>query len=84
MRAMQDQVEAFREESMRAAGAACGCAIPRLQRAHAVQGWSAEDILRHLHCFNLAAARSLDGDEAFAGFIGPLHGAGARTRPARR
>jgi len=67
---MQEQVEAFREES--SALQALLAAAPSLDYGAPTQfkSWSAEDILRHLHCFNLAAARSLDGEEAFAGFIG--------------
>ena len=66
---MEEQVEAFREESD--ALQALLAAEPSLDFSAPTQfkDWSAEDILRHLHCFNLAAARSLDGDEAFAGFI---------------
>ena len=62
---MEEQVEAFREESD--ALQALLAAEPSLDFSVPTQfkDWSAEDILRHLHCQPRRGA-ILDGDEAFA------------------
>lgn len=41
--------------------------------------WTLNNILRHLHVWNIAAGRSLEGDEAFAQFMAQLMG-GERLR----
>jgi uncharacterized protein (TIGR03084 family) len=38
------------------------------------KGWTINDILRHLHVWNIAAGKSLDGQEAFATFLEQLMG----------
>jgi uncharacterized protein (TIGR03084 family) len=42
--------------------------------------WTINNILRHLHVWNIAAGKSLDGEDAFAGFMAQLMGSGARLR----
>jgi uncharacterized protein (TIGR03084 family) len=44
------------------------------------KGWTINQILRHLHVWNIAAARSIAGEEAFGGFLRELMG-GERGRP---
>lgn len=38
------------------------------------KGWSINNILRHLHVWNIAAGKSLDGGEAFSAFLAQLMG----------
>ena len=38
------------------------------------KGWTINNILRHLHVWNIAAGKSLDGEEAFSAFLGALMG----------
>lgn len=38
------------------------------------KGWSINNILRHLHVWNIAAGKSLDGEEAFTAFLAQLMG----------
>ncbi len=44
------------------------------------KGWTINQILRHLHVWNIAAARSIGGEEAFAAFMRQLM-SGERGRP---
>lgn len=44
------------------------------------KGWTINNILRHLHVWNIAAARSIEGEEAFTTFLRQLMG-GERGRP---
>lgn len=36
------------------------------------KGWTINNILRHLHVWNIAAGKSLDGEDAFAAFLSAL------------
>jgi uncharacterized protein (TIGR03084 family) len=38
------------------------------------KGWTINNILRHLHVWNIAAGKSLDGEDAFAAFLAQLMG----------
>ncbi|MEQ1538221.1 MAG: TIGR03084 family metal-binding protein [Sphingorhabdus sp.] len=38
------------------------------------KGWTINNILRHLHVWNIAAGKSLDGEDAFAAFLSVLMG----------
>ena len=38
------------------------------------KGWTISQILRHLHVWNIAAGKSLDGEDAFSAFLGQLMG----------
>ena len=38
------------------------------------KGWTINQILRHLHVWNIAAGKSLDGEEAFSAFLAQLMG----------
>jgi uncharacterized protein (TIGR03084 family) len=38
------------------------------------KGWTIDNILRHLHVWNIAAGKSLDGEQAFSEFLAALMG----------
>ena len=38
------------------------------------KGWTINNILRHLHVWNIAAGKSLDGEQAFSAFLAQLMG----------
>jgi uncharacterized protein (TIGR03084 family) len=44
------------------------------------KGWTITNILRHLHVWNIAAGKSLDGEEAFSSFMAGLMAGGSRLR----
>ena len=45
------------------------CEMPTLFKA-----WTINQIIRHLHVWNIAAGKSLEGEEAFTAFLGALMG----------
>ncbi|PIE14072.1 MAG: TIGR03084 family protein [Rhodobacterales bacterium] len=45
---------------------------PELDRETLFKGWSVEDILGHLHMFDVAALKALQGPELFAKMAGPI------------
>lgn len=66
------QAEDFREESRALAALLEPLSAQDLQRETQFKGWSIEDVLGHLHLFNVAAETSLQGEEAFGTFIAPI------------
>jgi uncharacterized protein (TIGR03084 family) len=49
---------------------------PDYERETLFKGWSINNILRHLHVWNMAAAQSLESADHFAAFLGALMGGG--------
>ncbi|MFK7755175.1 MAG: TIGR03084 family metal-binding protein [Sedimentitalea sp.] len=47
------------------------------------KGWSIDDVIGHLHLFNVAAEISLQGDDAFAAFFAPLQAGIAQGQSLR-
>lgn len=66
------QAEDFREESRTLAALLEPLSAQDLQRETQFKGWTIEDVLGHLHLFNVAAETSLQGEEAFGTFIAPI------------
>lgn len=66
------QAEDFREESRALAALLEPLSAQDLQRETQFKGWSIEDVLGHLHLFNVAAETSLQGEQAFGAFIAPI------------
>ena len=66
------QAQDFREESRALAALLEPLSAQDLQRETQFKGWSIEDVLGHLHLFNVAAETSLKGEEAFGAFIAPI------------
>ena len=68
------QAADFREESAALAALVEPLAEADFERATLFKGWTINNVLRHLHVWNIAAARSIEGDEAFANFLKQLMG----------
>jgi uncharacterized protein (TIGR03084 family) len=66
------QAEDFRQESRALAAILDSASETDLQQPTQFKSWTIEDVLGHLHLFNVAAETSLKGEEAFAAFIGPI------------
>lgn len=78
------QAQDFRDES-----SALACQLLPLTDAEfeiptLFKGWTINNILRHLHVWNIAAGKSLEGDEAFADFMAKLMAGGPALRFAER
>lgn len=66
------QAEDFRQESNALAEILESLDEVDLQQVTQFKSWTIEDVLGHLHLFNVAAETSLRGEAAFAGFIAPV------------
>lgn len=66
------QAEDFRVESRALAAVIEPLSGEDLQRATQFKNWTIEDVLGHLHLFNVAAETSLQGEAAFGKFIAPI------------
>jgi uncharacterized protein (TIGR03084 family) len=74
------QAQDFRDESAALAALLAPLGEVDFEQATLFKHWTVNNILRHLHVWNMAAGKSLDGEEAFAGFMAQLMGGGARLR----
>lgn len=66
------QAEDFREESRALAALLAGHGADVFDTVTQFKGWTIDDVLGHLHMFNVAARLSLESDEAFARFFAPI------------
>ncbi|MCI5096977.1 MAG: TIGR03084 family metal-binding protein [Rhodobacteraceae bacterium] len=66
------QAEDFRQESRALAAVLEGLDDAGLHQPTLFKNWTIEDVLGHLHLFNVAAETSLQGEAAFAEFITPI------------
>ncbi|MEM9706348.1 MAG: TIGR03084 family metal-binding protein [Pseudomonadota bacterium] len=72
---MLSEAEDFREESRAIAALLKDQPEDVFQQKTLFKEWTVEDIIAHLHLWNFAALKSLEGREAFQAFAGPLVGA---------
>lgn len=70
--------EDFREESRTLAAVMEPLSAAAFERASLFKGWTLNDILGHLHMFNVAAERTLQSDAAFEAFFAPIRQALAK------
>lgn len=66
------QAEDFRAESQALAAVLQDLPEADLHRVTLFKEWTIDHVLGHLHLFNVAAETSLQGEAAFATFIGPI------------
>ncbi|WP_406648506.1 TIGR03084 family metal-binding protein [Aliisedimentitalea scapharcae] len=66
------QAEDFRAESRALAAILNPLSADDLRQPTLFKGWTIEDVLGHLHLFNVAAETSLSGAKAFDVFIAPI------------
>jgi len=66
------QADDFREESRALARVLQPLGDADFGSATLFKGWTINDILGHLHMFNVAAERTLAGPDAFAAFLAPI------------
>ncbi len=66
------QAEDFRTESRVLAGLLDPLSDADFRQETLFKGWRIEDVLGHLHMFNVAAAKTLESDAAFAAFFAPI------------
>jgi uncharacterized protein (TIGR03084 family) len=74
------QAQDFRDESAALAALLAPLGEADFEQETLFKHWTINNILRHLHVWNIAAGKSLEGDEAFAGFMAQLMGNGSRLR----
>lgn len=74
------QAHDFRDESAALAVLLAPLAEKDFEQETLFKHWTINNVLRHLHVWNIAAGKSLDGGDAFAGFMAQLMGGGARLR----
>jgi uncharacterized protein (TIGR03084 family) len=75
-----EQAFDFRDESAALAGLLAPLSDAEFEQETLFKRWAIADILRHLHVWNIAAGKSLEGDEAFANFMAQLTEGGHRMR----
>jgi uncharacterized protein (TIGR03084 family) len=73
------QVLDFRDESLALAALLQPLAEAEFETPTLFKGWTINNIVRHLHVWNIAAQRSTEGEDAFQGFMRELM-AGERGR----
>lgn len=73
------QAQDFRDESAALAALIRPLADAQFEQETLFKRWTINNVLRHLHVWNIAAARSIEGEEAFAAFMQRLMG-GERGR----
>jgi uncharacterized protein (TIGR03084 family) len=66
------QAQDFANESAALANLLAPLTGPDFETPTLFKGWTINNILRHLHVWNIAAARSIEGEEAFGGFMRQL------------
>lgn len=66
------QAEDFRQESRVLAEAIANLSEAAFDTPTLFKGWTIDDVIGHLHLFNVAALKSLESDAAFAAFFAPL------------
>ncbi|MCR8827043.1 TIGR03084 family metal-binding protein [Pseudosulfitobacter koreensis] len=66
------QAEDFRNETDALAAILRPLADAEFDRETLFKGWTIDDVIGHLHLFNVAAAKSLESDAAFAEFFAPI------------
>ena len=66
------QAQDFRDESAAIAELLTPLSDVEFETPTLFKGWTINQILRHLHVWNIAAGRSLDGGEAFTAFLAQL------------
>jgi uncharacterized protein (TIGR03084 family) len=64
--------EDFRQETRTLASAIDPLGAPDYQRPTLFKGWTVNDVLGHLHMFNVAAERTLHSTSAFQAFFEPI------------
>ena len=77
---MMQQAEDFRDESAALADLVAPLSEAQFDTPTLFKGWTINQVLRHLHVWNIAAANSIEGEERFASFLRTLMG-GERGRP---
>jgi uncharacterized protein (TIGR03084 family) len=73
------QAQDFWDESAALADLLAPLSDPEFETPTLFKGWTINQILRHLHVWNIAAAHSVEGEERFATFMRTLMG-GERRR----
>lgn len=73
------QAQDFRDESAALAALVQPLADAEFERETLFKRWTINNVLRHLHVWNIAAARSIEGEAEFAAFMQQLMG-GERGR----
>jgi uncharacterized protein (TIGR03084 family) len=73
------QATDFRDESVALAELVAPLSEADFERETLFKRWTIDNVLRHLHIWNIAAARSIEGEEAFSAFLKVLMG-GERGR----
>ncbi len=68
------QAEDFRQESRTLAQVLEPLADTDFKQKTLFKGWTIDDVLGHLHMFNVAAEKTLKSDEEFAAFFAPIAG----------
>lgn len=66
------QAEDFRAEAAALAGVLADLADEDFERATQFKNWTLNDVLGHLHLFDMAALNALRGDTEFQTFIAPI------------
>ena len=66
------QAQDFRDESAALAAMLAPLDDADFETPTLFKGWTISQILRHLHVWNIAAGKSLDGEEAFSAFLAQL------------
>ena len=68
------QAQDFRDESAALAAMLAPLDDADFETPTLFKGWTINQILRHLHVWNIAAGKSIDGGEAFSAFLTRLMG----------
>lgn len=68
------QAQDFRDESVALAALLAPLLDADFETPTLFKGWTINNILRHLQVWNIAAGKSLDGEEAFSAFLAQLMG----------
>ncbi|ASM71398.1 MULTISPECIES: TIGR03084 family metal-binding protein [Roseobacteraceae] len=66
------QAEDFRDETDTLAAILQPLSDADFDQPTQFKGWTIDDVIGHLHMFNVAAAKSLESDAAFASFFAPI------------
>lgn len=66
------QAEDFRAESRALAALLAPLSDAEFDTPTLFKGWTIDDVIGHLHLFNTAATKAVEGDAAFARFIAPV------------
>lgn len=69
---MLEQAQGFRDESEALHALIAPLSAGELEAETQFKAWTINDVVAHLHVFNLAAAASLEGEAAFKAFSAPM------------